>query len=200
MVSRALAEKNKRVLSSGDVARYCGVHFRTVIRWIEKGRLKGYKLPGRGNNRIDEEDFITFLKDNKMPIPDGLLNENKRVLIVDDERPMAAAIQRVLRNAGYETEIAYDGFQAGSLLTSFKPSLMTLDLSMPNMNGFEVLEYMKYKEQFKNVKVLVISALDDKELNRAKDAGAHACVSKPFQKKYLLEEVEKVLEAELEVG
>ena len=194
MVSRVLATDNKRVLSSGDVARYCGVHFRTVIRWIEKGRLKGYKLPGRGNNRIDEEDFLAFLKDNNMPIPDELAAENRRILIVDDEVPMASAIQRVLRNAGYETEIAYDGFQAGMLLSSFKPALMTLDLSMPHMNGFEVLEYMKYKEQFQNVKVLVISALNDQQLDKAKNAGANACVSKPFQKKHLIEEVEKILD------
>ena len=198
MDSRVLAN-NKRVLTSGDVARYCGVHFRTVIRWIEKGRLKGYKLPGRGNNRIDEDDFIAFLRENSMPIPEGLVSENRQILIVDNDKAIAAEMQNILRDAGYKTEIAYDGFQAGSLLSTFNPTLMTLNLNMPNMNGFEVLEYMKYKEQFKNVKVLVISALDDDELNRAKDAGANACVSKPFQKKHLVEEVEKILEKELEV-
>ena len=193
MSSHGLASDNKKVLSSGDVARYCGVHFRTVIRWIEKGRLKGYKLPGRGNNRIDEEDFLAFLKSNDMPIPGDLIRENNRILIVDDELPMAAAIQRILKNAGFETQVAHDGFQAGSLLASFKPMLMTLDLSMPNMNGFEVLEYMKYKEEFENVKVLVISALNDEQLEKAKQAGACGCVSKPFQKKQLLAEVEGLL-------
>ena len=86
----------KKVLTSGDVARYCGVHFRTVIRWIDKGSLKAYKLPGRGNNRIEEQDFVDFLKTHGLPIPEEFQYGADRVLIVDDDHAMAAAIQRVL--------------------------------------------------------------------------------------------------------
>ena len=40
-----------KTLTSGEIATYCDVNLRTVIRWIESGKLKGFKLPGRGNNR-----------------------------------------------------------------------------------------------------------------------------------------------------
>ena len=60
----------KQILTTGEIARYCGVNFRTVIRWIERGRLKAYQLPGRGDNRVTVEDFIDFLKVNSMPIPE----------------------------------------------------------------------------------------------------------------------------------
>ncbi len=185
----------KRILSSGEVAKFCGVHFRTVIRWIEKGSLKAYKLPGRGNNRINEADFIQFLQDNHMPIPQEFQSTNNRILIVDDEVPMAASIQRVLNRAGFETDIAHDGFSAGTKLASFKPALITLDLSMPNMNGFEVINFLKNKEGYKNVKVLVVSALADDQLALAKKSGAHECLSKPFENKMLLQCITQLLSA-----
>ncbi|MEI8650520.1 helix-turn-helix domain-containing protein [Paraglaciecola sp. Hal342] len=51
-----------KTLTSGEIAKYCDVNLRTVIRWIDSGRLKGFKLPGGGNNRVTEEDFVDFLK------------------------------------------------------------------------------------------------------------------------------------------
>lgn len=183
----------KRVLTSGEVARFCGVHFRTVIRWIDKGSLKAYKLPGGGNNRIEEQDFIAFLKSNDLPIPEEFQYSNNRILIVDDVHAMAAAIQRVLRRAGFETMVAHDGFSAGHLLASFKPTLMTLDLSMPGMNGFEVLAFMAKEGTYKDVKVLVVSALEDETLALAQAAGAHECLRKPFENKTLVAAVNRIL-------
>ena len=183
----------KKVLTSGDVARYCGVHFRTVIRWIDKGSLKAYKLPGRGNNRIEEQDFVDFLKTHGLPIPEEFQNGADRVLIVVDEHAMAAAIQRVLKRAGFETRVAHDGFSAGSMLASFKPALMTLDLSMPHMNGFEVLDFIAKEKMYQNLKVLVVSALGEEKLSLAKTAGAQECLSKTFENKMLLAVVNEIL-------
>ena len=47
-------------LTTGEIAKYCGVTLRTVIRWLETEKLKGFKLPGRGNNRVLVDDFIVF--------------------------------------------------------------------------------------------------------------------------------------------
>ncbi len=193
MVVRDQITNSPRVLSSGEVARFCGVHFRTVIRWIEKGNLKAYKLPGRGNNRIEEQDFIDFLKRNDLPIPQEFQGNNNRILICDDDQAMAMAIQRVLKRAGFETLIAHDGFSAGSRLANFKPALMTLDLSMPNVNGFEVLSFMKKEKMYESVKVLVVSALGDEKLAQAKGLGAHECLSKPFENKTLVATIQALL-------
>ena len=102
---------------------------------------------------------------------------------------MAAAIQRILKRAGYQTQIAQDGFQAGTLITSFNPSLITLDLSMPGMDGFAVLKYIRENESLKNIKIIVISALDDSKLKQAKSEGADLCISKPFEKADLLKSI-----------
>ena len=186
-------KKRARVFTTGEVAKYCGVHFRTVIRWIERGKLKAYKLPGRGDNRIEENDFLAFLETNGMPIPDDLQQHFKRILIVDDEKEMASVIQRIFKREGYETAIAHDGFQAGEMLSTFQPNLMTLDLSMPHMDGFAVLEYISNHSHYKKLKVVVVSALDDTVLEQTKSAGAHRALSKPFKKDDLLEVVKELI-------
>ena len=192
-MKKILNEYSLRVFTTGEVAKYCGVHFRTVIRWIERGKLKAYKLPGRGDNRIEEKDFIVFLEENGMPLPDDIQKHNKRILIVDDEKEMASVIQRIFKREGYETAIAHDGFQAGEMLSTFQPNLMTLDLSMPHMDGFAVLEYISNHSHYKKLKVVVVSALDDTVLEQTKSAGAHRALSKPFKKDDLLEVVKELI-------
>ncbi len=56
-------------LTTGTVARYCGVSKVTVLRWIEKGNLVAFKLPG-GQNRIHRDDFFAFAKKHGIPIRD----------------------------------------------------------------------------------------------------------------------------------
>lgn len=62
----------KTCLTTGEAARFCGVNFRTVIRWIKRGHLRAYQLPGRGDNRIETKEFLAFLARNEMPVPEEL--------------------------------------------------------------------------------------------------------------------------------
>ena len=183
-----------KTLTSGEIASYCDVNLRTVIRWIESGKLKGFKLPGRGNNRVLVDDFIEFLEHHNMPVPSQLQGEaTPGILIVDDELPVAKSIQRVARRAGYDTMIATGGFQAGVMLSQHNPRLMTLDLSMPGMDGYSVIQFTREQARYKRLKIIVISALDDNSLERALDLGADAVLSKPFSNHDLTERVDKVL-------
>lgn len=186
-----------KTLTTGEIAKLCDVNLRTVIRWIDRGALKGFKLPGRGNNRVREEDFIAFLKEHGMPVPAEFQRKgNNHVLIVDDELPVAKSIQRVLKGAGYETSIATDGFQAGSKLLKEAPILITLDLSMPGLDGYDVLTYVRGTEEVSNTRILVISALDDTSLNKALECGADAVLQKPFDNSQLLILIQKLLDEE----
>lgn len=186
-----------KALTSGDIAHYCDVNLRTVIRWIDKGSLKGYKLPGRGNNRVAVPDFMAFLRENKMPIPSDFLPVNKTILIVDDDKDMANAIKRVLKKSGAQCDIATNGFLAGSMLMQHKPALMTLDLSMPGLNGFELLEHIRKQDEFKDLVILVISALNQSSLDKALALGANAALSKPFDNEKLLRMVDKLMHLSL---
>lgn len=191
-----------KTYTTGDIAQMCDVNQRTVIRWIDRGELQGFKLPGRGNNRVTEESLVSFLQQHDFPLPEGLiLFSAKPVLIVDDDSAITKAIQRVLRGAGYKTVIALDGFEAGSELVRNKPLLMTLDLKMPGMDGFEVIKQVRNKADISHTKILVISSVEEILLNKALDIGADDFISKPFTNSELLEKVDQlILDAKRESG
>ena len=182
-----------RYLTTGEIAEFCGVHFRTVIRWIEKGLLTAHKLPGRGDNRVKIEDMMDFLRANNIPIPDEFRQFQNRVLIVDDNAAMAASINRSLKAAGYQTFVAKDGFQAGSMIMRFTPAVMTLDLKMPGIDGFRVIEYVRNDLQLHGLRILVISEMPASDLERAIAMGADYAIDKMFEKKDLLARIDQLM-------
>ncbi len=180
-------------LTTGQVAEYCGVTLRTAIRWIEKGHLQAYKLPGRGNNRVRLVDFLDFIDRHRMPLPAQLSGYGNRVLVVDDDQPMARSIARTLQQAGFETHIALDGFRAGEAVHSFLPAAMTLDLRMPGLDGFQVLRHLRAEAELRRLKVLVISSLPEQRLREAVTAGADDALAKPFDARDLVQRLTTLL-------
>ena len=63
----------KKVFTTGQVAKICKVAPRTVSKWFDSGRLRGYRIPGSQDRRIPREHLIKFLKENSMPL--GALEE-----------------------------------------------------------------------------------------------------------------------------
>ncbi len=183
--------RNEKTLTTGQIADHCDVHYRTVIRWIDRGRLRAYQLPDRGDRRVRVNDFLAFLKDNNMPIPKELQPGKPRVLIVEDDKNVAKSIERMLRRAGFDTEVALDGFTAGTLVERFEPQVMTLDLQMPGLSGFDVLKELR-AAQSPPIKVLIVSAMPDFKLNAALEAGADAVLTKPFRNEELVRAVREL--------
>ncbi|MFA5800031.1 MAG: response regulator [Candidatus Peribacteraceae bacterium] len=97
--------------------------------------------------------------------------KNKSVLIVEDERPLAHALEMKLKSQGYQTHIAVNGEDALAELKKGGYHLMLLDLIMPVMDGFAVLEEMKGRKT--RVPVIVLSNLgQDEDRTKAKELGA----------------------------
>ena len=90
--------------------------------------------------------------------------------------------------------MAEDGFQAGVLLLHHKPAVMTLDLQMPGLDGFEVLKYIRQHPELSQTIILVISGLGQAELDRALAAGADAVLSKPFDNAHLLDTIARLID------
>lgn len=182
----------KRSLTTGEIAKYCGVNFRTVIRWIKQGHLRAYQLPGRGDNRVEVQDFVNFLREHEMPIPQEFQERSHRVLIVEDDPLMAKNMHRILRRGGFETQIASDGFSAGTLVKTFSPAVMTLDMKMPRLGGLEVIKFVRSTEGLKDIKILVVSAMPQKDLDESLKVGADDVLEKPFRNEDLLERVSRL--------
>lgn len=95
----------------------------------------------------------------------------RHILIIEDEKPMAMALQLKFRKIGYVAEVAFDGEAALALLKTQKFDVVLTDLMMPRVDGFAVLQALK--EQGNPVPVLVLSNLSQAEdEKRARDLGA----------------------------
>ena len=111
-----------------------------------------------------------------MPVPVGT-----SVLVVDDEPQVVWVLQFSLEAEGYTTFAARDGIQALSAIAEHHPKLMLLDIMMPSMDGWSVLEQMMELPREDRPRVIVVSAMANlRDRARAAEMGADAFMPKPF--------------------
>ncbi|MBF0281614.1 MAG: response regulator [Zetaproteobacteria bacterium] len=118
----------------------------------------------------------------------------KRVLVVDDNRSVAELIKRLLESHGYAAEVALRGEDALKQLQLFVPDLMTVDIEMPDMDGFTLCQQVREDTQWCDLPILLISGSDPvQSRRRGFEVGAIDFISKPFENKELVYAVDKIL-------
>ena len=121
--------------------------------------------------------------------------ENPIVLIVDDNETNRDVLSRRIRRYGYETKTAVDGREALQLIRSEDFDLVLLDIMMPELNGYQVLERVKQDPEHRNLPIIVISALDDIDsIVKCIQLGAEDYLPKPFNPLILRARVTACLE------
>jgi DNA-binding response OmpR family regulator len=119
----------------------------------------------------------------------------RRVLIIDDEKDLCDFAKLYLeKKAQYEVEILTDSQDALSTAKSFHPDIVVLDLRMPHVGGFEVMELLNSDKDTQNIPVIVSTALADKaDVKKAYRLGASGYIVKPMEFSDLAVEIERVL-------
>ncbi len=103
----------------------------------------------------------------------------KKILLIEDEELIIDLLSRKLSQEGYQVFLARNGREGLEKVVLVKPDLVLLDIVMPEMNGFEVLEKMGQNIETKNIPVIIISNSGQPvELDRAKNLGAKDCLVK----------------------
>jgi len=116
---------------------------------------------------------------------------NKTVLVVEDKVSLTQMLQFLFLSKGLDVEIAYDGIEAMEKINTLRPDLVLLDIMMPKMDGFEVLEKLKDSPDTAGIPVIMLTARKSKQdMDRAKELGAVEYITKPFK---AVEVVDKVL-------
>jgi putative two-component system response regulator len=117
------------------------------------------------------------------------------LLVVDDNEMNRDMLVRRLKPLGYQVDTACDGGQALDMLQNGTYDLVLLDIMMPVMDGFEVLQQMKLQQRLKSVPVIMITALDDtSSAARCIDMGAEDYLTKPFDPTLLKARISSCLE------
>lgn len=185
-----------------EASRLLGVSLPTIVNWVKANRLKAHKTPG-GHRRIARDDLLKFLNKYNIPVPEELQKDEgpARILAVDDDADERELLQAVLESAGYQVQVAADGFEAGLVLASFRPNLVVLDLMMPGMDGFAALELLRSREETADTPVVACTGLSDAAtVERVKAAGFDAHVVKPYRSDVLLGAIAKLLGIRAAVG
>ncbi len=162
-------------------------------RWVKYGELKAFRTP-RGVYKIRKKDLESFIRKKMKHLPVADLLQKKKILIVDDDKQIVEVLSQMLSSDGYQTEKAFDGFEAGRKVVEFKPDLMILDLYMPGMDGFEVCERIKKNSDTSHIKIMALTGFDTPE-NRdlIMKAGADGYMAKPVEKDELIQNIEDIL-------
>ncbi len=121
-------------------------------------------------------------------------SHSRRILIVDDQPANRDLLARHIRRMGHTWEMAENGQVALDKLHTSAFDLVLLDIMMPVMSGYEVLEYMQAEETLRNVPVIVVSAVNDQQsVIRCIELGAADYLFKPFDKVLLRARVQASL-------
>ncbi len=122
------------LLTTTEAARRCAVSARTMLRWVESGRVRGTRTAG-GHWRI-APSALAHLVPAQRSAPGGL-----RFAIIEDDPREARALERLLLalRPGARVGIAHDGLAAGLLLGRTPPHVAFVDIEMPHLDGIEVI-------------------------------------------------------------
>ncbi len=117
---------------------------------------------------------------------------NQLILVVEDDATMQKMALKILRSRGFHSELATNGREAVEMARELKPSLILMDLSLPEMNGWEATRALKADKALAHIPVIAITAhamVGDRESALA--AGCAECLTKPYELQDLISLVER---------
>jgi DNA-binding response OmpR family regulator len=121
--------------------------------------------------------------------------ESTLILVVDDDRAIAHVIELILHSRGFHVKVAHSGHDALDMMVECEPDVLLLDVMLPEMDGYELLEKLIEMRAVTREAVIMVSAMtSDADLQRGRDAGVFSYLRKPFRSDQLIMAVEECLE------
>ena len=119
-----------------------------------------------------------------------------RILIVEDDANILTSIQFLLMEDGHEITAVRDGGQALTAARQCRPDLIVLDIMLPVLSGFEVCRQLRDSPEFRNIKILMLTAHGrESDVKKGLALGANAYLTKPFAPRELVETTRRLLSA-----
>ena len=123
------------------------------------------------------------------------MSHDVHILVVEDSQTQALEIQYFLEKSGYRVSVANDGIKALARLEELTPTIIISDIVMPNMNGYELCEKVRQKDNLRHIPVILLTALSEPEdVIGGLACGANNFIVKPYNEKFLLSQIQYILE------
>ena len=152
----------KKVFTTGQVAKICKVAPRTVSKWFDSGRSRGYRIPGSQDRRIPREHLIRFLKEHGMPL--GELEEEgwHKILIIGADKLFIDRVKELLPDdEDYRYEVANSGFEAGIQAHSFHPDTIVIDLAMGRSEAIQIAQNLRRDVAYEATLIIALASEDE---------------------------------------
>jgi excisionase family DNA binding protein len=189
----------KKVFTTGQVAKICQVAPRTVSKWFDSGKLKGYRIPGSQDRRIPRDQLIRFLKENSMPL--GALEEEgwHKILVVGAETLFLDRLRELLpEDDDYKYEVAHSGFEAGTQASAFHPDTIIIDLAMGRHEALQIAANLRRNEAYKDTLIIALASEDEPNPEGLSEHGYSDAFKKPFDVALLAERIRTLVEEKRE--
>lgn len=178
----------RTIFTTGQVAKICKVAPRTVSKWFDSGRLRGYRIPGSQDRRIPREHLIRFLKEHGMPLGELEDEAMGKVLLVGAESQISASLREMMGETDFKIEYAASGFEAGIQAESLHPDCVVVDFSMGRNEALMIANNLKKNNEYLET-VLVGLVTDDDTQSGFDRTLFNETFRKPFDSALLAERI-----------
>jgi excisionase family DNA binding protein len=144
--------QQKEIFTTGEVARICHVAPRTVSKWFDTGKLRGYRIPGSRDRRIPRNQLVAFMRAHEIPM-DGLDLGICRVLAVDPDLP-GELVDAMNGSNQYQVRSAANEFEAGVLAQQFRPHVIVLRVTGEPQRAKAFCQDIKSTNSLSSAKVI----------------------------------------------
>jgi excisionase family DNA binding protein len=197
--SESNGEPEMKVFTTGQVAKICKVAPRTVSKWFDSGRLRGYRIPGSQDRRIPREYLIKFLKEHGMPLGDLEDEAMAKVLVVGQDQVLIENLKRHLPvEKSFKIAVAASGFEAGIQAESFHPDCIVVDFSIGKIEALQICQNLRRNPEYGET--ILIALLPDDGSSISFDRSAiNETFKKPFDAQLLAERLKTLIGARKEL-
>lgn len=178
----------KTIFTTGQVAKICKVAPRTVSKWFDSGRLRGYRIPGSQDRRIPREHLIRFLKEHGMPLGELEDEAMGKVLVVGADIAICSGLRDGMDPDVFKFERAQSGFEAGIQAESLHPDCVVIDFAMGKSDALMIAGNLRKDPEY--AETVLIGLLDEEDRRSSFDRTAfNETFQKPFDVALLAERV-----------
>lgn len=178
----------KKVFTSGEVAALCRVASRTVSKWFDSGRLKGYRIPGSQDRRFLREEVIRFIQDNNLPMLELEKGLGYRVLLVGLPIAIVINLQGTFNAA---TECCCVGastyFEAGRVVDNFRPDMVVINFAIGRGDALIMAKSLLTSPSRTGQQLIAIACEDEAEPNLLLKQGFGKVLQAPLDQAALVE-------------